>query len=124
MARKGRENADAALATGLASGLCIRDAAREAHVSERTAHRRLADPHFTARVESIRSGLVSEALVKLQGAMSGAADVLRGLLAHTDPHVRIRAAVEVLRNAVRVREQAELVERIRRLELLLTERIS
>jgi hypothetical protein len=115
---KGRE-ADEQLALLIASGLTVKAAATQAGVSLRTAHRRCGDPCFNARVEHFRSRLVADALAKLEGAMSGAADALRELIGHKDPHVRIRAAVEVLRNAVRVKEQHDLAERIRRLEELL-----
>jgi hypothetical protein len=120
MSIRGRKDADDQLAALLASGVPIKEAAGKAHVSERTAHRRLNDPTFAARVEQLRARLVSDALAKLEGAMVGAADTLRELLTHDDPGVRIRAAVEVLRNAVRVRENHELAERVRRLEELLT----
>jgi hypothetical protein len=46
VAHRGRKNADEALA--LASGKSVREAAAEAGVSKRTAHRRLADPGFRA----------------------------------------------------------------------------
>lgn len=117
---RGRRDADEQLALLVASGIPVKTAAERAHVSLRTARRRMNDPGFLARVEHFRSRLVYDALAKLEGAMSEAADALRELLTHADPHVRIRAAVEVLRNALRVREQHELAERVRRLEELLT----
>lgn len=120
--QEGRHAADEQLAALLATGLSIKQAAKKAHVSESTAHRRLLDPAFTARVDELRSGLVKAALHKLEGAMSGAADVLRELCAHDEPHVRIRAAVEILRHTLRVKEAHDLSERLARLETLLQER--
>jgi hypothetical protein len=54
--------------------------------------------------------------------MTAAADALSDLLASPDPHLRIRAAVEVLRSAVRVREHDDLTQRIARLEEQLADR--
>jgi hypothetical protein len=117
---RGRRDTDEQLALLIAAGLPVSTAAQRAHVSLRTARRRLTEAAFTARVEHYRTRLVAETLAKLEGAMIGAADALRDLVAHDDPHVRCRAAVEVLKNALRVRESHDLAERVRRLEELLT----
>jgi hypothetical protein len=118
--RRGRRDADEELALLIAAGQPFKEVARRARVSPRTLRRRLADPAFTRRVEHYRTRLVAETLVRLEGAMIGAADALRELVGHKDPHVRCRAAVEVLRNALRVRESHDLAERVRRLEELLS----
>ena len=59
MAGGGRTGAalDERLAAELAAGRTIKDAATAASVSERTAHRRVADPAFQDRVTEHRAGV-------------------------------------------------------------------
>jgi hypothetical protein len=115
------DRVDELLALHLASGLSVKAAAKKAGTSESTAHRRLECPEFKAKVDGLRSQLVTVALVKLEGAMSEAADTLRSLLTNKDPHVKIRASSEILKNALRVKEVAEFTERLKRIETYLEE---
>lgn len=112
MARNGTP-ADA-LAVELAAGATVRDAA--AAVSERTAHRRLSDPAFKARVRGLRSAMVDAAVGRLANAMGEAAGTLHKLLSDPDPHVRFKAAVKVLElgsNLAAVDDLARQVEELR-----------
>ena len=84
------------LALELARGATVRDAAAAAGVSERTAHRRRADPAFKARVRELRSAMVDAGVGRLASSMGEAAGVLHALLSDPDPHVRHKAAVKVL----------------------------
>lgn len=116
MAHRGRHSADSALAARLAAGATVRDAARDAGVSEKTAHRRNADPTFQARVLALRGQMVHTAAGQLADGMGAAAGVLRALLAHDDPHVRHKAAVKLIELGVKVAELTDLEARVRRLE--------
>ncbi|MGC4051924.1 MAG: hypothetical protein QM757_21490 [Paludibaculum sp.] len=116
MAARGRISADDALAAALAAGQTVIAAASTAGVSERTAFRRLDDPAFRARVAELRAGMVSTAAGRLADGMGQAADVLRALLAHKDPHVRHRAAAKLLEVGLKVVELAELEQRVAELE--------
>ncbi len=122
MAGRGRHSADDALATELAAGKSVRNAATTAGVAERTAHRRLTDPAFRARVSELRGGMVAAAAGRLADGMAAAADVLRALLADEDPHVRHKAAVKVLELAASLRVQVELEDRMAELEARVAER--
>src|SRR4051812_38904491 len=88
VSHRGRHSADDALAAALAAGRTVRDAAAAAGVSEKTAHRRNADPAFKARVTALRAGMVTTAAGRLAGGMAAAADVLVALLADADPGER------------------------------------
>lgn len=114
--KRGRSGADEALAAALASGKAATEAAHLAGVSLRTVWRRLALPEFRARVEKLRGEMISAAAGKLSAAMSEAADVLKGLLASTDEHVRHKAGVKVIELALRVVELNELERRVSELE--------
>ncbi len=116
MAHGGRHSADDALAAELAAGRTLRDAAAAAGMSERTAHRRLQDREFVARVAALRGVMVRAAAGRLADGMTQAADVLRALLASADEHVRHKAAVKLIELGVKVAELAELEQRVADLE--------
>src|SRR5262249_50616068 len=56
---------DETLACGLARGLTVQQAAAEAHMSRRTAHRRLQDESFRQHVKELRCDLVTLCVRKL-----------------------------------------------------------
>ena len=116
MAHSGRLNADDLLASALASGSTIRDAAKTAEVSERTAHRRMSDPAFRAQVAMIRGRTVEAAMGRLTEAMCDASDTLRRLLEAESETVRLGAARSVLELGVKLRESVDFEARIAALE--------
>jgi hypothetical protein len=119
VAHRGRSNADEVLAAAIAAGQSHRAAAATAGVSERTTHRRLKDPAFRARVIELRVAMTAKALGRLTDGMSAASDALNKLVSHRDPNVRHKAATKVIELALKVREQAELEERLARVEQML-----
>ena len=116
MAHRGRQNADDLLAAELAAGKTVRDAATAAGVAERTAHRRLTDAEFKARVTGLRASMVSAAAGRLADGMGEAATVLRALLTDAGPDVRHRAAVKVIELGVKLGELTDLERRVAELE--------
>jgi hypothetical protein len=116
MAAGGRKTADEALALGLASGLTIEAAARQAEVSPRTAYRRLEEPAFRRRVGELQAGMVSRALGRLADASVEAVDTLRGLLGADSPSARLGAARSILELGNKLRESVELEQRLAALE--------
>lgn len=115
MADNGRR-CDDALALELAAGATVRDAAKSAGVSERTAHRRWADPAFRRRVTSVRAEAVSRAVGRLAAGMGEAADALRGLVTSESEAVRLSACKAILQLGVELRASVEFDERIAALE--------
>ncbi len=115
---------DDLLAAALASGAKIVEAAEAAGVSERTAHRRLADPAFRQRVENARRDHVQHVADKLATLGDQALDTLAELLGapRVPAAVRCRAAVAVLDQTLRWREQADVEERLAAVEEALVER--
>lgn len=85
-------------------------------MSERTAHRRAADPAFRKRVAALRDGMTAAALGRLSDGLAVAADTLRGLMNSEDAHVRLRAAAKVFEVTLRLREHVDLTERLSVLE--------
>src|SRR4051794_16178783 len=104
MADNGIRKGDDALALALASGKTLRDAAKCAHVSERTASRRWADPAFRRRVTKLRAEMVSQAMGRMVDWMTEAADTLRKLLKAESDSVRLGASRTVVELGVKLRE--------------------
>jgi hypothetical protein len=104
------------LATLLAVGSNLRDAAREAGISERQAYRWLDDEVFNRQVNRHRSKLVDETLGRLAAIGVKAVEALEGGLSSDNDNVRVRAAIGILDQLVRIREHSELEQRLTELE--------
>jgi len=116
MAENGRRKGDSTLLLALAGGQTVRDAARSAGIGERTATRRAADPAFCRRVAELRSEMVARAAGQLADGMAQAVATLRGLLRAESESVRLAAARSILEIGPRLRETAELEERLAAIE--------
>jgi AcrR family transcriptional regulator len=103
-------------ALAIASGTSLREAARTAGISESTAYRRLKDRAFRRRVSEIRTSFLNEAVGRLSEAANEAVSTLKALLVSGTDSVRLSAAKTILELGPRLREQAELEERITALE--------
>ena len=116
MARS-RKNADEALLRGLACGATVDSAARAAGISVRTAHRRLKEEAFQKRLRDVRAEMVQRTAGMLTGSGLEAGKTLVSLLDPTvPPTVRHGAARTILELGLRLRENAEMEERIAALE--------
>jgi hypothetical protein len=117
MADTPRKRADDALLLALACGATAEAAGRQSGLSKRTVHRRLADPAFRQRLQQLRAEMVQ----RTAGALTAAAtEAVRTLLElqkpAVPPAVRLGAARAVLELGVKLREVAELEERLTTLE--------
>lgn len=116
MAYRGRQNADLPLATALASGSTIRDAAAAVGVGERTATRRWADPDFRRRVSTIRGEMLDRTVALLNTVMAEVPDVLKTLLSAESETVRLGVCRCLLELTTRLRESTEFEQRLQALE--------
>ncbi len=117
MAHRGRQQADNALLLALACGATLDNAARQAGVSTRTAHRRMEDEQFRQRLQSLRTDMVQRTAGALTAAANEAVRTLLELLKPAMPAaVRLGAARSVLDIGMKVRENAELEKRLAALE--------
>ena len=117
MPHQGRKGADQVLLTALACGATVEAAARQAGVSAATAHRRLRDRDFARRLQATRSDLVRRAAGMLTGAAGEAVKTLLALMRDTAPAaVRLGASRAALEMGMRLREVADLEERLAALE--------
>jgi hypothetical protein len=117
MAQRGRRNADHKLLLAIACGATVESAARQAGVSESTAHRRLEDAEFRKQLQALRADMSQ----RTAGALTAAAtEAVRTLLelqkAPAPPAVRLGAARSILEIGIKLREAANLEERLSALE--------
>ncbi len=106
------------VALSLAVGASVAAAARHSGVAERTVRGWLQDPSFRRRVSELRSELFDAAVGHLAASGRKAAKALADLLDSANEGVRLRAAAEVLSLGPKLREAAELAERVAELEAL------
>jgi hypothetical protein len=102
----------------LACGATVENAARKAGVCERTVYRCLEDPHFCRRLQELRTDMVQRTAGMLTGAGMGSVKVLVDLQndVSVPPTVRRRSARDVLELGLRLREAAELEQRLAAVE--------
>jgi hypothetical protein len=117
MPQRGRRNADDVLMLALACGATLEGAARQAGVSESTVRRRAKDPQFQRKLQALRADMVQRA----SGALTAAGtESVRTLLDLQRPSVppatRLGAAKATLELGMKVRETAELEQRLAALE--------
>src|SRR5438067_2376122 len=117
MAQRGRRNADEALLMALACGATVESAAARAGVSPSTAYRRLNEAAFRRRLQQVRADMVHRTAGMLTAAAGEAVKALLALLKEgTPPAVRLGAAKAVLELGLKVREAAEVEQRLAALE--------
>src|SRR5262245_39411430 len=117
MAQGGKQHANQTILLALACGATPEIAARQAGVSERTVHRRLADPKFRKKLDQVRSDMMQRTASGLAAAGSESVRTLLDLQKATVPHAtRLGAAKAVLEMSMKLREMTELKERIAALE--------
>jgi hypothetical protein len=113
----GKRNADDAILLHLASGKTVQATAELCAVSERTIRRRQADPGFRQRLHTLRAEMIERGLGKLADAVADAAQTARNLMAGAESEtVKLAAAKLILEQALKMRDAAELNERIRAVE--------
>jgi hypothetical protein len=112
-----RKKNEDALLLALACGATVEAAARQCELSDRTVYRRLKDPAFRSRLQAVRADMVQRAAGMLTAA---AGEAVRTLLAlqkeSAPPAVRLGAARAVLELGLKLREVADLEQRIAALE--------
>jgi HEAT repeat protein len=117
MADKQIKKGDDPLLLALACGATVEAAARQCRLSSRTVYRRLKDPDFQRRLQAFRGEMVQRTAGALTAASTEAVRTLLDLLKATAPAaVRLGAARAVLEIGVKLREAAELEQRLAALE--------
>jgi hypothetical protein len=117
MARSKNSRADEVLLTALACGASQEGAAQQAGVSRSTVKRRLADPAFRRRLEEFRADRLQRTAATLTAAGPEFVKTLVELAGpKSPPATRLGAARAGLELGVKLRELANLEERMTALE--------
>lgn len=117
MAHQGRRRADDGLILALACGATVENAARQAGVSEMTVFRRLREPEFQAKIKATKQEMVERTARMLSAAALESVKTLLDLQNKNQPaSVRHSAARTIIEFGVKLRENAELFERVAALE--------
>ena len=117
MSQRRRRKADHKLLMAFACGATVESAARQAGVSESTAHRRLEDAAFRQQLQAMRADLVQRTAGALTAASTESVRTLLELQkASAPPAVRLGAARSILEIGIKLREAADLEERLSVLE--------
>jgi hypothetical protein len=121
MPQRGRRAVDDVLCMTLACGATLEVAAQKAGVSKSTVQRRMQDPQFRTQLKEVRSDMVERAAGTLTAAATEAIRTLLALQQTTIPHaVRLGAARSILEIGIKMREVADLEERLTALEQQMT----
>jgi hypothetical protein len=117
MAEQARKKNDTKLLLALACGATVEQAARQSGLTARTVYRRLEDPPFRRQVQALRGDMVQRTAGTLTAAATEAVKALLELLRATaPPPVRLGAARSVLEIGIKMREVADMEERLAALE--------
>ena len=117
MAKHGRRQADQMLLVAMACGATVEAAALKAGLSQATVYRRMQGPDFQKRLQQVQSDMVKRASGTLTAAATEAIRTLLALLQSSNPAaVRLGAARAIIDLGVKLRENAEVEERLQALE--------
>jgi hypothetical protein len=117
-----RKRTDVELVLTLACGASPESAAQKTGLSLRTVYRRLADPAFLVRVREVRADLVQRMAGVFTAASTAALKTLTVLQeSATSESVRLGAARAILEIGSKLRESADLGDRVAAMESRLEE---
>ncbi len=117
MPQRGRRQVDDMLLMALACGATLEAAGQKAGISKATVQRRLKDPGFQGRLQEFQAEMVKRLSRTLIAAGTEAMKTLLMLLQPTvPPAVRLGASRTVLEIGIKMREVADLEERMQALE--------
>lgn len=96
----------------------IKEAAAQAKIGETTLHKRLNDPEFQKKYRDACAKLVKDHAAAMQAAVGEAILTLREIVKDKSNAcgVRASAADTILRNSLKLTEQANILERLDNLE--------
>lgn len=117
MPRPKKHRGDEQLVAALTCGATQENAARQAGVSLRTVHRRLADPEFRRALQTFRADIVQRTAGALTAAGLEFVKTLVGLVsAGVPPATRLGAARSGLEIGMKLREHSDMEQRLGQLE--------
>ena len=102
----------------------LEEARRKARVAKATFYGWLKEEAFQAELRRQQGQVVTEALERLKAGVSEAVDGLVELMKAEEKNIKLRACHGVLDFTLRAKEMEELIERLAKVEKLVSERKS
>ena len=122
MPQQGKRTKNQQLLMALACGATLENAARQCGLSDSTTRRRLQEPAFRQQLQELRADMLQRAAGVLTAAATEAVKTLVILQNPVTPAaVRLGAARAVLELGVKLREAADLEQRLASLEQQMAE---
>lgn len=120
---KASERKDEKIIAALISNTTVRAAANECGVSETQIYKRLRDDEFLKKYDRVRMDLLQHATANAQGTIGQAIEKIKEIMndSETSRQVQLNAADALLRNTYRMTEQADILQRLEKLEQLADE---
>lgn len=100
----------------LAGGRQIKATAAALDIGERTLHRWLTEPDFTALVRRFRLEMLQQGAGRLARLTARAVRTLKGLMGSANERVSLQACKIVVESALKLGDQVELENRVKVLE--------
>ncbi len=109
---------DEKIIAALLANPTIRAASSACGISESQIYARLRTPEFKARYDEARRGLVERSAAALQSRLAGAVETMGSICedAEAAAQVRLNAADAIIRNSLKLTEQADILSRLEELE--------
>lgn len=114
--RRSARRGDDMLLFSIAAGKSVVQAAADAGISVRTAHRRMENPDFAQQLSLLRSRAYCEAVSHLLDATGAAVDALVELVSGAPPGTRLAAAKAVLELGIGLKQMVEMERRLSAIE--------
>lgn len=102
----------------------LEEARRKARVAKATFYGWLKEEAFQAELKRQQSQVITEALERLKAGVTEAVDGLVDLMKAEEKTIKLRACQGVLDFTLRAKEMDELIERLARVEKVVSERKS
>lgn len=114
------ERKDERIIAALIASPTIKAAAVSCGVSERQIYERLSKPAFRERYDKARHELLDHATAALQGHLSAAVETMAEIAndQEASQQTRLNASEAIIRNTLKLTEQADIIARLDALERL------
>lgn len=112
------ERKDERVIAALLTSPTVKAASEQCGVSERQIYARLNKPAFHERYDKARHDLLDHATAQLQGRTGEAVETMAEVMndPKNPPQTRLNAADAIIRNGLKLTEQADILQRLDALE--------
>lgn len=97
-----------------------REASALLEIKEHTLYARMSKPAFKKKYQAVKDDLIKSVADRLRAEMLEAVDIISQVMKDpgTPPQIKINASDTIIRHALKINEQREIIERIEALEAI------